>query len=167
MANVKVEYAASAALTMTLASLASDTNLLAGRQSTAVDNSSNKYLDYLVGGKVKAGTSPTASKSIELWLFGQEDDTPTYPDTLGASDANVTMTTSDIKNAAMFLIQAIPTDSTTGRVYWFRPTGIAQYFGGAVPKHWGIFIVHNMGVALDSTGGNHVLSYQPIYATVA
>ena len=63
MANVKIYYDTAADVTITLASLATDTNLLTGRKSTAVDNSSNKYLDYLISGKITTGTSPFTGKS--------------------------------------------------------------------------------------------------------
>ena len=43
MADQKIAYGSSAALTITLASLASDTNLLAGRESTAIDNTCLLY----------------------------------------------------------------------------------------------------------------------------
>ncbi|NBW19056.1 MAG: hypothetical protein EBR82_64880 [Caulobacteraceae bacterium] len=70
MADVKIYYVSPSDATITLASLASDTNLLAGRESNAIDNSSNLYLDYLISGKVTTGTSPTTARSIEVWAVG-------------------------------------------------------------------------------------------------
>ena len=35
---------------------------------------------------------------------------------------------------------------------------IAQAWGVA-PKRWGLYITHNTNVALNSTAGNHVVSY--------
>lgn len=166
MADFKQKDVASSALTITLASLASDSSLLAGRQSTVIDNSSNQYLDYLVSGKITAGTSPTAAKSIEVWAFATADDAPVYPDQFGASDAGVTPTSRDILANACALVASIPTDSTSNRTYWFRPTSIAALFGGVLPKKFGLFVVHNTGVNLNSTGSNHAIYSSPRYATV-
>ena len=47
MADLKLAYGTASDVTITLASLASDTNLLTGRESTAVDNTSSLVLDYL------------------------------------------------------------------------------------------------------------------------
>jgi hypothetical protein len=62
MADLKLSYPAASDLTITLASLGSDTNLLTGRESATIDNSTNLYLDYLISGKITAGTSPTAAR---------------------------------------------------------------------------------------------------------
>lgn len=164
-ANIKLAYASSAAFTITLASLASSSTFVAGRQSTTIDNTSNLYLDYLVGGKVTTGTSPTATKEVRAYLFGSVDDTPTYPDTLGATDANVTITSTDVLAAALALFAASGTDSTSNRTYWLHPKGVAQFFAGLVPKKFGLFAVHNTGVALNATGSNHALSYTGVYST--
>lgn len=166
MADIKLKLAASASLTLGLASLATDSSQLAGRQSTAVDNTSNLYLDYLVSGKIKMGTSPTAGKAVEVYLYGALNDTPAYPDQITGSDGNVTMTTRDILAACCPLLASFVTTTTTGQVLYMRPMGIAQFFGGILPPKWGLFVVHNSGVSLDSTAGNHVFSYTPVYNTL-
>lgn len=158
MTTATISYGTSAALTMTLASLASDTNLIAGRQSTTIDNTSDTAIDAHVGGFISTGTSPTASKQIEVWAFGSYDGT-TYGAGAGASDANFSPTG---EKTQMSLLKVIPTDSTSNHKYEWGPYSIAQAFGGAMPKKWGIFIVHNTGVNLNSTGGNHEVKYTPI-----
>lgn len=167
MSSIKIDYAASSALTIALASLASDSNLLAGRQSTAWNNTSNKYLDLLIGGKISTGTSPTAGKQIEVWAYAAVNDTPTYPDAITGSDGNVTITSADIKIAALAKLEDIYTDATSSRAYWFKPRSIASLFGGELPPYGGIFVVHNTGVALHATGGNHVLSMTPVFRSVS
>ena len=86
MADQKIAYGSSAALTITLASLVSDINLLAGCESTAIDNTSNLYLDYLLSGKVTTGTSPTTGKSINIYVYALMEDS-TYPDVLTGTDS--------------------------------------------------------------------------------
>ncbi len=167
MASVKIEYGSSAALTITLASLATDTNLLAGRESTAIDNTTNKYLDVLISGNIRVGTSPTTGKVIEIWAYGSLSDSPTYGDVLDGSDSNETITSAGVKNSVLKLVHTIETEATSDRDYPFGPIGLAQFFGGSLPKFWGIFAVHNTGVNLNSTGGNHNITYTPIYQTVA
>ena|SRR5580765_1135026 len=163
--DIKQANAASANYTITLTSLATDTNVLAGRQGTKVDNTTNLYLDYLISGFITTGTSPTAGR-IEVWAYGNIDDVPTYPDTITGTDGNVTLTTADIKGHGLALIDSMPTDSTSNRKYPFKPTALTSLFG-KVPKYHGIFVVHNTAVNLNSTGSNQQITYTPIYATVA
>lgn len=165
-ADVKVAYGSSADYTITLASLATSSTKVAGRESTAVDNTTNKYLDFLVAGKITTGTSPTDTKSIEIWAYGSTDDTPTYPDVLDGSDSAETFTSVDIRNAAANFLMDTATNNTSDRPYWFKPTPLSLAFGPTIPKHHGLWVTHDTGVNLNSTGGNHDLSYTPAYATV-
>lgn len=165
-ADVKIAYAASAAYTITLASLASDTSLVAGRESTAVSNASNKYLDELVAGKITTGTSPTTLRQIMVHVVGAVDDTPTYPDVFDGTDSDETITSSDIKASIAPAAAVMRTDNTSDRTYWMRPTGIRQLFGDGLPSAHVLFVVHNTSVNLNATGSNHALSHTPVYATV-
>lgn len=165
MADVKTAYGSSAALTITLASLATSSTRVAGRESTAINNTSNLYLDVLVAGKVTTGTSPTAGQ-IDVWVYGSYDDTPIYPDVLDGTDSDETFTSVDIRNAAMEYAGFAITDTTNNRTYWFSPFSVADLFGGRMPKYWGIWVSHSTGVNLNSTGSNQAFWYTPIYNTV-
>jgi len=168
MADQQIYYGASSSLTCTLASLASDANLLAGRESTAVDNSSALNLDFLLSGKITTGTSPTDAKSISVYVYAAANDTPDYPDVLDGTDSDETMTSAGIRDSSLILVSSMPTDDTSDRAYWFAPVSIAAAVGsGTCPQRWGVFVVHDTGVALNSTGGNHVLSITPVYGTVS
>lgn len=169
MATLKVLYpqsnADSVAITITLASLGSTTTWQ-GRASTAVNNTSNLDLDHLVSGKIKLGTSPTVSKTVQVYAYAAQSiasGTPTYPDSITGSDAAKTMTSANVAYACLRLLWAGVTDATTGLVLEMPPTSLAQAFG-SVPPYWGLFVVHDSGVALDSTGGNHSMQYQRIQA---
>jgi hypothetical protein len=166
--TIKTSYPAtsSVALTLGLGSLASDTNLLAGRESTAVDNTTNVDLDHLVSGTIMTGTSPTVSTTIEVWAYASyktASGTPTYPDVLDGTDSAETITSANVKYSMLRLVAAITVDATTSRAYYFAPVSIAQLFG-AMPKFWGIFVTHNTAVALHATAGNHVIEYERIQA---
>ena len=72
--DLKIEYAASSALTITLASLATSATWIVGRESTEVINSTNKYLDYLLAGKITTGAvAPTVDTQIRIYLWGTMD----------------------------------------------------------------------------------------------
>ncbi|HXF88144.1 MAG TPA: hypothetical protein VNK48_07325 [Xanthobacteraceae bacterium] len=145
-------------MTITLTSLASDTSLIAGRASAAVDNSSSANVDYLVGGKVTTGTSPTANRQIEVWAYASYDGT-TYSAGATGSDASFSPTG---EKGLMRLLQVIPTDATSNHTYEWGPCSLAQAYGGTCPSKWGIYIVHNTGVALNSTGTNHEVKAIPV-----
>lgn len=150
-------YGTTTAMTITLASLATDANLVAGRQSTAVSNGTDDAIDALVGGKVTTGTTPTASRQIEVWLFGSYDDTE-YSGGAGASDAAFTPDT----KVALKLLTVLPTVNTSDKAYRWGPFSVAQAFGGVMPENWGVYIVHNTGVNLNATAGNHEVNYTPV-----
>lgn len=165
MAQLKTTYAARAALTLTLASLATSATLVAGRASTAVDNTTNRYLDALLSGKITVGTTPTVDTLIEVWCYAAIQDTPSYPDGITGSDANKTITSVAIKQAALQLAAVIGVDATTSdRAYYFGPVSVASLYGGVLPDKWGAFVVHNTGVNLNSTGSNHFLEYLGIHS---
>jgi hypothetical protein len=160
MTIAKPSYAASAALTSTaLQSLASDTNLLAGWSSAVIDNTANLSDDDLMSVVLKAGTAPTANTVAEIWAWAILDDTPTYPDAINGSQGAKTLTSSNVKSAALKLLGVITFDATTNRLYYFSAS-VAQAFGGMMPKKYGFFIVHNSAVALASSG--NVVTSNPI-----
>jgi hypothetical protein len=165
MADIKVAYGTASDLTITLASLASDTNLLTGRESATIDNTSTLALDYLVSGKVTAGTSPTASRSIEVWAVGSWDGT-NWPDVFDGTESAETITSADIKASICRLVAAMATANTSDRTYHFGPVSLAAAFGGVLPPKVVLFVTHSTAVALNSTAGNHQIRLQPVYETV-
>lgn len=167
-ADIKTQYPSTdtTALTITLASLPSDTNLLAGQESTAVDNTTNEDLDHLVSGRITLGTSPTASRVIEVWAYAPVSvilGTKTYPDVLDGTDSAETLTSTNVKVSALVRLWSTSTDNTTDRAYYMPPKSIAQAFG-AMPTFWGLFVVHSTGVNLNSTAGNQYFHYLRIQA---
>jgi hypothetical protein len=164
MTTLKPSYVSPVSLTITTGSLASDANLLAGRQSNIANNSSDLAVDSLVGGAIAApGSAPTAGTFIEVWLFGSWNGGTTY--TAGASgsgDANLSLATTGVKQL-MSRVALISQTDTTARAYDFGPCSVAQAFGGTMPDHWGVFIVHDLGVTLGAT----TLQYAPVQYTNA
>lgn len=160
----------STALTITLASLASSATLVAGRESTVVDNTSNLFVDVLLSGQITTGTSPTANKVIELWLYAPlkvASSTFTYPTAtttaLTGSDAAATFELN--QKVSLRLAWATTNIGTSDRKYAISPLSVAAVFGGVVPLKWGAFVTHSTGVNLNSTAGNHWLHYTGIKYT--
>lgn len=164
-ADQKLAYAASAAYTISLASLASSSTFTAGREGTAVSNTTNLYIDYLVGGKITVGTTPTTNKTIRIYAYGSVNDTPTYPDVLDGTDSAETFTNAEILGSLPFLSDQPVVSTTSDVAYWFSPRSIATAFGGVVPKNHGLYVAHDTVAALNATGGNHVLDYTGCYRT--
>lgn len=165
MASRKLVYAAAANVTCTLASVASSATLVAGRESGTIDNSSNLYLDYLLSAKVTTGTSP-ASGTIEMWVVAELDDS-TWPDVFDGTDSVETVTSRDILIACARLAGSVTTDTTGNRAYYFSKISVASLFGGVCPRKFVIFITQSTTVNLNSTGGNHQVTYEGVYETIA
>lgn len=169
MADIKASYGASSAVTISLAGLASDTNLLAGVESDAVDNSTDLCLDYQLAGKITTGTSPTASKRIRVHVVGMLNDS-TWPDVFDGTGSAETITSADIRDAAggsIRLAAEMPTSNTSDRAYPFGPISVAALFNGVCPRKFAVFVTHDTGVNLNSTAGNHAVYVTPYKETVA
>jgi hypothetical protein len=164
--DVKQQFGASGTFTITLASLATSSTWTAGQESTAVVTT-DPAVDYLVGGKITTGTTPTVSTVINIYVYAGVNDTPLYPDVLDGTDSAETITSENVRNSAIRYAASVIIDATSDRVYWVAPFSVASLFGGVLPKQWGLFIAHNTAVNLNSTGSNHAFYYTPVYFNVA
>ena len=165
MADLKLAYGTASDVTITLASLATDANLLTGRESAAIDNTSLLAIDYLVSGKITSGTSPTASKNIQVWAVGSWDGT-NWPDVFDGTDSLETITSADIKASVCRFVAEMATSATSNVAYHFGPVSLASVFGGVLPPKVVLFVTHSTAVALNSTAGNHQIRLQPVYQTI-
>lgn len=161
-------YGSVSAYTITLASLATDANLRSGRHATAVDYSALNCVDIHVTGRITSPASGSTAGVIEVWAYGNLDDTPTYPIGAAASDGALNPGSRDLifagfGGAYQRPLITITTDTTNARSYDFGPISLAQHFGGEVPKLGGLFVVHTAGATLHATAGNHFLKYRPVF----
>lgn len=157
----KYPSTSSVSLTITLASLATSSTLLVGRESGAVDNTTNLDTDHMLSGKITVGTSPTVSTKIEVLVYApisMASGTPTYPDVFDGTESAETVTSDNVKFSMLRLAWSTTVDATSDRTYYMEPTSIKDLFGD-LPPFWGVFVTHSTGVNLNSTGGNHDLSY--------
>jgi hypothetical protein len=156
MADIKSKYGASnQAIIVTLASLAN----ASARASTAIDNTTNLFLDALVSINIKSGASGTsASGTVNVYAYGSADGGSNYTENASGTDAAITLTSP----TNLRLIGLI---NTTANATTYKATfSVANAFCGILPDHWGIVVLNSSGGALDSTEGNHLKVYQGILA---
>lgn len=169
-ADIKIAYTASAAITITLASLAASATLLAGRESTAVDNgASNKLLDDLLAGFFKTAASNQQVGSINVAVVGNIDDTPTWPDVFDGTDSTETVSQQSIYDQCCKLAAQITTVASASITYWFGPTAIAPLFGGPMPDQYVVFVSQSAETstnAWSATEGDHGVKRTGVYCTV-
>jgi hypothetical protein len=164
--DVKTEYGTSTDLAVTaLVDMASSATWVAGWSSDPIDNTTNKYLDYLISGTITALHDPASTAGeIRVYVVAMISDTA-WPDTITATDAVDTWTTAAIRDGAAKLGASISNATTVHITYPFGPFSVAALFGGVCPPKFCIFIAHNMTQTLDHDG--QVVTYQGIYNTVA
>ena len=151
-----IGYAASTTFAITLASLAADS----ARESTAIDNSSNKYDDYMLQLSLGILTATSADeKAIYIWFYGSADGTNFTEPATGA-DAAITIGTNHN------LLGPFTVAVNTGNLqYDVCIPSVATFFGGIIPKKWGIVIDNQANGALNGTEANFLKWLTPIFVT--
>lgn len=162
--NVLKKYGTRTTITAAVASLASDTNLLAGIESSIIDNTTDGFDDIIVSGKVTTGTSPTASRQIEVWAVAW--DGSGWPDVFDGTTSTETITSADIKTIICKQVACMPTSNTSDRAYYFSGVSLRQVFGGELPSKVVLFCVHNTVATLNATAANHEFSYYGVYPQI-
>ena len=144
MTTATINYAANAAITMDLANLATSATWVAGRESNQIDNTSNKYIDVLVSGKVSVGTTPTANTTIVVYVWGADTSLATTAlDVLDGTDSAVTLTNVGILGALKFGAVITVPANTSDVQYEILPFSVADLFGH-MPKFWGLYVAHKL-----------------------
>jgi hypothetical protein len=148
----KPTYGSKTNITITVASLSNSS----ARASTAVDNSSNLFVDAHVGGFIRANSSGTSSTGyFNIYVYASVDGGTTYSDAATGSDASHTLN----NNAFLLGVVELNANSETAE---FGPFSIATAFGGIIPMNWGVIVENRSGAALDSTGSNHEVHYRGV-----
>lgn len=137
MTTATINYAASAALTLTLPASG------ASRESTAIDNTTNKYVDAIVHVKFTAGTVATNKQAL-VWVYGSEDGS-NYDGVCTGTDAAITLRVPD----SLALGCVIPTP--TSSVIYQKTFSVAQLFGGSLPRKWGL-VFQSDGTGTPASG---------------
>ena len=141
-ATIKSLYANAASITCAINSLASSAT--AGRESTAIDNSSNLYLDALVTVKIVfPNSAPANDKAVYIWAYGWDGTNYTG----GCTGSDAAYTRDDPTVLRLIGVVPIPTQNKT---YYGGPFSVAAAFGGILPSKWGIVVQNYAGQTLSS-----------------
>jgi hypothetical protein len=168
MTTAAISYGTPTAITITLTSLADG----AYRESAAVDNSSNLFMDAHVAGSVQVGTV-TADGTFAVFAYGSNDGGTTYSGGLAGTDETITWGTTPSTSSVegynnLKLLGVVSVDTTDDdNDIEFGPFAVASAFGGHMPNSWGIVILNETGAALHATGTNNSIKYTGIKYTAA
>lgn len=146
--NLTLKYIAPTTGTCTMNSLATSAGGVTGRASTAIDNSVNQYVDYLVQVTVKNGAGSIAANK-GWWIYAYGVGSANYDDGITGTDAGFTRT--DPPNLPLLGFLNAPASATQ---YISRQFSIASVFGGTCPYKWGIFVANDTNITADATAGN-------------
>lgn len=157
MSSIKQAFGAATAFTITLNSLASSAT--AGRESTAVDNTSDLYLDALVEVLISfPNSAPANDKAIYVYAYDSVDGT-NYAGAATGSDAAYTM--DDPTVLALIGVIPIPTQNKS---YRSRAFSVSSAFGGVLPPKWGIMVRNYAGQTLNASACS--AQWRGVYSTV-
>lgn len=147
-------------ITITLTSLGANGG---AQESTAVDNSTDLFLDALVQVKTKTGAGTIGSDPyLYLYVLGS-DDGSTWPSPATGSNASVSVPDNNTKAKLLGAVH-MPNASTAYKSNLFS---VLQAFGGiAIPKKWSILALNQTGVTLSSTAGDHAVTFQGVQAQI-
>jgi hypothetical protein len=149
-------YGTAQAVTITLAALANSTT--AGQEGTAIDNSTTRAIDWLVGGKITTGSTVTANNPIEIWWYGYYD---TSKIAGGGTGSNAALT--PVVKGLLRPMLIIPVTATANQTYAFGPFSINAIFGLPCPPiKFSPWVLNSSGGALHATAGNHEIICTPI-----
>lgn len=158
MANINAKFGATnQAITITLNGLADN----ALRASTAIDNTSNLFLDALVQLKIDSGNvgAPSGEKNVLVYAYATSDNGTTYSGgATGVDAAYGGVAGQMIENAKPLGVVTVDAQNETFESDVFS---IAAAFGGIVPAKWGIIVLNQIGQAL---GPGSSAFYQGHYA---
>lgn len=166
MADVKIAYAASSNLTVTnLHSIATSATLVSGWESAVIDNTTDKYVDYLVSAKIVVAAAGLSAGTIAIYAVPMLDDS-NYAGGFDGTESTETTPLDDAGGTASGarLIAAAATDTTASQTYYFAPTSVAEAFGGICPAKFVIFIAHSTGANLAASGNQ--VTIKGVYYTV-
>lgn len=153
MATTRINYAAKADITISLTNLANS----GVRGSVAVDNSSNLYIDALVGGKFVAPTGGAVNTNgvARLYAYGSSDDGANYSDVASGVDILHTL------NGNAFFLGHVVMDAS-GETNTFGPYSVGAVFGGILPKYWGVLVENATGRGFNASAAHYSVWYQGV-----
>lgn len=168
MTTLQIAYSSNTAITFDISSLGTSSTFVAGRESSEIDNTSNKYVDAIVNVKPiqgNTGSAPTIGQQILLFCWGADTSLGSSAiDVLDGSDSAETLSHVAVLNSLRPAGVATVTVAATSLFYPMMPFSVAQLFGGIMPKFWGLYLAHNHTGALNA-GQSALFSYNGITYT--
>lgn len=168
MAATTILYGSDTAITFDISSLGTSSTFVAGRESTQIDNTSNKFDDAVVtcdGITGHASTAPTVGQYVGLWLWGSDVSLATTPiDVLDGTDSAETLGHVSVLNSLVLVAVPAVTVATAALKYWVMPFSVRDRIGH-MPKFWGLYLAHNHTGALAASQSG-IWSYYGITETI-
>lgn len=122
---------------------------------TAIDNSTNLFLDALVSCNITSPASGTSSTGyINFYAAGTANGGTNYSDGVAASSGTATLTSPP--NVILIGMCNLVANSTA---YKCGPFSVAAAFGGILPDHWSLIIENKTG----GTTSAGTCFYQGVY----
>jgi hypothetical protein len=175
MSIIQTEYPALGTVTVacTLASLANSGTLIAGRETTLIDNRVTKDLNHIHRGKIGVHNSTNVTANTQIQIFAliplsisSDGLTIVWPDVFTGADSAKTITNLGIKSSCLQLLDSIDVIDVTPGISYPYAGDIASLFG-AMPSIYEMFVTQNTGQILSATAGNHVMQFERIQAEVS
>ncbi|MEE8208040.1 MAG: hypothetical protein V3T88_03675 [Nitrosomonadaceae bacterium] len=166
MAVTKTTYSADAAIVAT-----NWESLVADDWATLpnVDNTSNLYIDMLVGGQIDLDTTTgtiTAGESFDIYVAARFDKDVTTSYTGGidtaftAGDSSITADT-EFNPLNLIFLTSVSVEATTPDVsqgYNWGPVSIAAAFGGILPQHFMLVGHNNTGATTTAATSTTIIN---------
>ena len=145
-------YIASAAQTQTaLDGLADSATHVVVWESTAIDNSSNRYKDYRVTAKLVTEGSGVTAGQCRLGFVAEVDDS-TWPDVFDGTESAETITDTEERDQIVRYGAVVSHDTSTAAAIWLMCPSVKAVFNGCLPRKFVIVISQNTGTTLETTG---------------
>jgi len=157
MADIKSKYGTSGqTISITINSLTND----AKRESTAVDNGADCYLDALVQLRIATNTTAasTEDKCVYVYAYGTTDGGTNYSGNASGSDGAFGADPQALENCRLIGVIYAPAQN---KIYESDLMSVASAFGGLLPARWGIIVHNKTGQTLKS--GDCSAFYQGIH----
>jgi len=151
-ATLKTTFGTATAFTKTNANLT--VSVTAGWKSNAIDNTTTRALDALVGVELAAvNTAPAGTKTLYVYAYGLIEGTAytsTGDGTIDGTEGTVTFPSVTTLPVVCRLIGTVPYP-VQNRAINGGPFSVAAAFGGTLPDKWGIAIINDTGMTLSVT----------------
>ena len=170
--DIKLKYVSTVTVTTTnLVSACTNTaTWVTGWTSNTYTNNANCYIDYLYSGQFTLAAASAAAGQINVYVVSSLNDTPTWTatssGTLGTESATpVVFADTARRDSICRLLCSITTTATTGGIFTFPQTGIANLFGGMVPTQHCLWVTANVNTSTNANFQATCAIYQePVYA---